>query len=250
MKQLQLWDGRSIAPAHPVASAASFEEWLGAELGRPVRLLVTNNRSTMLSVRERSGTLDVRLHRFFLAAAAAEREALARYLATSDPAAARVLDAFIGQESAKLPPPPRRVRPHGRFHDLTAIRDELNATFFHGACSARITWGHAGGRRNRRTIQLGCYVGRERLIRIHPCLDQEFVPRQYVAWVVFHEMLHELFGVDGHGQRRTLHPPEFGALEATFPGYRECKQWERENLPRLLRFRRPSAGRRRVSPRA
>jgi hypothetical protein len=129
----------------------------------------------------------------------------------------------------------------GRFHDLQTILSELNRDFFHGACEAQVTWGSAGGRRYRRSIQLGSYASQERLIRIHPCLDQAFVPRNYVAWVVFHEMLHEVFGVERNRGRRTIHPPEFTVIEQTFPGYQECKTWEADNLHRLLRFRPPKA---------
>ena len=122
------------------------------------------------------------------------------------------------------------------------ILTELNARYFHNASEARITWGASGTRRRRRSIQLGCYVGRERLIRIHPSLDQPFVPRHYVAWVVFHEMLHEVFGVEGDGGRRSLHPPEFMAIEQSFPGYETCLRWEEANLDRLLRYRSPGRG--------
>jgi hypothetical protein len=210
--------------------------WLAARVGKPVRVTFTNNRSTMLSCREALDAFHLRLHRFFSVAPPRVLEALAGYLGGSAQAG-RIVDQYIHEQSADLEIEPRAVRPRGRFHDLKEIFDELNRKFFHGACDARITWGSAGSRRYRRTIQLGSYVSQERLIRVHPCLDQAFVPRQYVAWVVFHEMLHEVFGVDRRGGRRTIHPPEFGALEQTFPGYLECKQWEADNLHRLLRYR-------------
>ena len=37
-------------------------------------------------------------------------------------------------------------------------------------------------------MELGSCVSHENRIRVHPCLHQAFVPRQYVAWVVFHEL--------------------------------------------------------------
>ena len=49
----------------------------------------------------------------------------------------------------------------------------------------------------------------------------------------------EVFGVEGHESqsRRALHPPDFVALEQTFPDYPRCLAWEAENLDRLLRYR-------------
>lgn len=225
------------SPSGGWPDAGGLGEWLGDRLGKPVEISLTRNRSTMLSWRERRGRLCVRMHRAFLAATEEAREALVRFLGDGDRRAGRVLDRFLAAQTqeVELDRPP--VVSAGRFHDLGQIFDELNREFFHGACAARITWGHAGNQRYRRTIQLGCFVARDGLIRVHPSLDQAFVPRRYVAWVVFHEMLHEVLGVAKRGGRRSMHPPEFGALEETFPDFRECKAWERQHLHRLLCFR-------------
>ncbi len=222
-------------PTHP----AELARWLTSQLDRPVRLVFTNNRSTLLSYREEDEVLHVRLHRFFAAATAPVVSALARYLADDDRQAGRVIDAFVAEQAELMAFEPSHVEPVGRFHHLGEILTELNRTYFHDACKVQITWGHAGRRRYRRSIQLGSYVSHEKLIRIHPCLDQAFVPQSYVAWVVFHEMLHEAYGIERNRGRRSIHPPEFEALEESFPGYLECKQWEEENLHRLLGFRAP-----------
>ena len=78
----------------------------------------------------------------------------------------------------------------------------------------------------------------EQLIVIHPSLDQAFVPEYYVAWIVFHEMLHDVYGVEQKRHRRVVHPPEFGVLEQSFPDFARAKDWEAHNLDRLLRFHR------------
>lgn len=258
MEQLSLWHQGVEVPIKRVASRSSprqavpctakrnalrLSRWLGGELQRPVRIEFTANRSTMLSSREDGVVLTVRLHRSFIDAPEGVWRAVADYVGSRDQEAGCLLDAFIAQQASLAPREPSELRPRGRCFDLEVLMAELNARFFHNASQARITWGSAGTRRRRRSIQLGCYIGTERLIRIHPCLDQSFVPRYYVAWVVFHEMLHEVFGVGGHGRRRTLHPPEFAAVEQTFPEYQLCQRWEKENLDRLLRFRPPRQGR-------
>ncbi len=261
MSQLSLWQpgGRpevelvrsepppaAIAPApapsvDDKAAARVLAAWLEAELGRAVRVTLTQNRSTLLSYREDGAGLRVRVHRALRGANEAELAALATYLRGSPRGAvkhaAQVLDAFFARLAPRGPIAETECRPLGRFHDLTEIWSELNAAYFHGASTARITWGTASGKRYRRTIQLGCWVAELRLIRIHPSLDQAFVPRHYVAAVVFHEMLHEVFGVTQKSGRRCVHPPEMLAIEQSHPDHLRSKAWERQHLHRLLRYR-------------
>ena len=130
------------------------------------------------------------------------------------------------------------IRSAGQYHNLRELFDELNADYFHNACVSEITWGRAGTpqRRVRRSIQLGVFDPELKLIRIHPSLDQSFVPRFYVRWIIFHEMLHEILGVRSEGGRRQVHPPEFVALEESYPDYAQCMAWQRGNLKRLLSY--------------
>ena len=238
MRQLDLCLSEVTDPnPREIDQTASLSDWLGHRLGRRVQLTFTRNRTTMLSFRERHGLCQIRLHELFRQAGEREWRALSDYIDGHGREASRIIDAFI---LAQSPTQPRagsaECNTRGRFHDLKPIFDELNATYFHGAVLAAISWGSASSRRYRRTIQLGIYLRNEALIRIHPCLDQAFVPRHYVAWVVFHEMLHDVFGID-LGRRRKVHPPEFNAIEQSFPDYARCKAWEQQNLHRLLRFR-------------
>ena len=213
------------------------EVWLTGRLDVPVGVRFTRNRSTMFSSRLRGGTLRVRLHEMFMEAPEVVWDALFAYLKWDDPSAGQVLDRFIEAASSQLSPGLVALQPLGRVHRLDDILNELNEQFFHGACAARITWGQGSARRRRCSSQLGSYVAADKLIRVHPCLDQSFVPRDYVGWVVFHEMLHELFGVEQRGKRRCIHPPEFQAVEQTYPNYLQWRTWEKAHLPRLLAYR-------------
>ena len=248
MTQMPLWcadialscersPGLGLPSEAPIQqSAESLGAWLGRWFHRPVSVIFTENSATMLSFREDGGGVRLRIHRMFAKASEEVLWALAVYLRDGDRDAGTIVDAFIethGPDYVR----PVSLQPQGRFFHLQQIFDDLNQTYFHRACRARITWGKASSRRYRRSIQLGCYIDTDRLIRIHPCLDQAFVPRYYVAWVTFHEMLHEIFGVGTHGKkRRNLHPPEFLAIEESYPDYRLCKQWEAKNLYRLLKY--------------
>lgn len=81
---------------------------------------------------------------------------------------------------------------------------------------------------------MGSYCMEDRLIRIHPSLDRTFVPRLFVEWVVYHEMLHQKHGVPLIDGRRQFHSPEFMQEEAQYENYERASRWERENLDRIL----------------
>jgi len=122
------------------------------------------------------------------------------------------------------------------YHDLQAIFDQLNALHFAGGLEARITWGPVTSRgRRRRSIKMGSFAVEDRIIRIHPALDQDCVPDYFVAWIVYHEMLHGKHEVKRENGRRRFHSAEFLAEERQFPQYERACAWEKQNLDRLLR---------------
>ena len=130
-----------------------------------------------------------------------------------------------------------KLRTAGRFHDLQVIFDRLNAERFEGKLDARITWGPgsrppAGHR--RKSIKMGSFAVDERIIRIHPALDRADVPAYFVAWIVFHEMLHGKYESTRIGPRRCYHTPDFHAEERSFSDYERASAWERAHIDTLL----------------
>ncbi len=209
---------------------------------KPFRLKFTDNSSTMISSRVRRGVLELRLHHMFIKAPDAVLAALADYLLDlkSDN---RRLDRFIERNRDRV----RRRRPmalgspRGSRFDLTAIRDALNRAYFAEPVEVPVVWGSSRRRRRsrrRRSIRLGSYCYEEQVIRIHPALDQDFVPAYVVAGVVYHEMLHQALGARKKNGRRLVHTREFREREARFVHYQKAEAWERANLGRLLRTRR------------
>ena len=61
------------------------------------------------------------------------------------------------------------------------------------------------------------------------------VPRYFVEFIVFHEMLHQVWPTTVTENGRVHHPPAFRARERTFPQYEAALRWEREHLSLLLR---------------
>ena len=102
-----------------------------------------------------------------------------------------------------------------------------------------ITWGRKSTRHaaKRTSIKLGSYSATERLIRIHPVLDQRWVPRYFVQYIVYHELLHHLVPEARVAGRTLLHPPEFLRREREFQQFSRALTWEQKNIDRLLRSR-------------
>jgi predicted metal-dependent hydrolase len=168
--------------------------------------------------------------------------ALARYIADNDADASRILGDFIDANSDHVRGRARRTPTQliftaGEHHDLRDLFDELNARYFENRIDAAITWGPRSGRpRRRNSIKMGSYSVEDRLIRIHRSLDRAFVPRFFVAWIVFHEMLHQIHDIRVKNGRREFHSKEFLAAEASFELYDQAKLWERRHLDALLTY--------------
>jgi hypothetical protein len=225
--------------------AGFLERRLRARVGGPLAVCVTDNTHTMLSFGRRAGVLQVRLHHMFLAAPQEVVGALADYVRSGDPRASAALDGYIQRHRSLIRRVPvqerqrrHRIEPQGEVHDLQAIFDELNAHRFDGAVDCPITWGRPHRvKLPRLSIKLGSYSIDARLIRIHPALDQPTVPRHFVAWIVYHEMLHHVLQATTRGGRRCVHTAEFAERERAYPGYEAARTWERENLDLLLWWR-------------
>ncbi len=222
---------------------ADLESELEAEALMPVRLVLTDNRSTIMSVRHDRlhGSAVVRIHRMFLAAEAEVVHALARWIRSPrSKTGVEPLNRFIHANRGQI-----KARQHvqeqldtrGEHVELKTIFDEVNRDEFDGAVLARITWGRMPSTRRRRSIRFGSYYPGENLIRIHPLLDQSFVPPYFVRYIVFHEMLHAALGVDDSREgRRRVHTREFRAREKTYADYQRAVAWQAnpDNLKKLL----------------
>jgi hypothetical protein len=233
--------GRRVAQprAQILTQARSLAGAIAADLGRPVRLFVTDNRSTMVSFRRSEGLLTLRLHHMFLEAPPRVVDALVSYAGRGHRGAGAVIDEYVrSRQSAIRQGRDRRaaaaLKQRGRVYDLQAIYERVNLAFFDGRIEAQIGWGRAVGGRRRRTIRMGVYDHQTRTIRIHPALDRPEVPAFFVDYIVFHEMLHQAVPGKLTGARKQHHGPEFRAREKRYPDYQRARAWEKQNLGLLL----------------
>ncbi|MBX3158738.1 MAG: hypothetical protein KF773_22405 [Deltaproteobacteria bacterium] len=237
---------KSAEPPQEILDAQdSLERRIRAHMARGrVVVTLTDNRYTMISVRRfpKDRRYEVRLHHMFASADPVITRALARYIAENDADASRILGDFIDDNSDHVRGRSRRtpttlIFTAGEHHDLRSIFDELNERYFDNRIDAAITWGARTGRpRRRNSIKMGSYSVEDRLIRIHRSLDRAFVPHFFVAWIVFHEMLHQVHDIRVKNGRREFHSKEFLADEAQFEQYDEARSWERRHLDAILTY--------------
>lgn len=228
-------------PEPTIRGKQRIERIVREVLGPRVMVTLTQNRSTMISCRHRRGVVYFRIHTIFEEATEDVIRAAARYV-TGQKTNARedhLIDAYIeaNREVVKQPAREAILQPRGEVHDLEGMFEDLNRRYFDDRITARITWSRALKKQKRRSMRLGSYCDETKIIRIHPALDQAFVPAYFVASVVFHEMLHEVHGAPEHPSgRREVHTPAFLADEKKFTDYERARKWEAKHLSRLLKY--------------
>jgi hypothetical protein len=109
--------------------------------------------------------------------------------------------------------------PHGIFHNLEEVFEELNARHF-GGMMARpaLGWSHVRSR-----TRLGHFDPAHNMIMISRIFDDFRTPKLALEYVMFHEMLHLHYPVEHSGARRCVHTAEFRAHEKLFPRFEEAK---------------------------
>ncbi len=206
----------------------SLKQYLEERLKRPVTLILTENSTSMLSARARHGVLCVRLHRMFLGADDRVLDEIVSYLGNRRGRLACFRNFVRSNQEQLHKKPPKRVSlmARGRYHDLSELFREINEEYFSGMVAAAITWGTRSTRYSVRKRTLGSYSGRTNIIRINSVLDRKTIPRYFVAFIVYHEMLHAAMGTPITGARRSIHSREVRKRERLFKNYGLARAWE------------------------
>jgi hypothetical protein len=119
--------------------------------------------------------------------------------------------------------------------DLGEVFARVHETHFKHLSRPAVGWGRGRRVPPRRHVRFATYRRRPSpLVLVNPRLDQPWVARLFVDFVLFHELCHHAQASSPlRGER--AHSPRFRAWERTFPGFPEAVRWERENLDRFLR---------------
>ncbi len=114
------------------------------------------------------------------------------------------------------------VGDHVNLADLFA---SINRAYFSNALpQPRLVWSSARAKR-----RLGYYHPEIHTIALNKKLDSQGTPELLLRYILYHEMLHQNFGIEHRNGRRYAHTRAFHAAEKLFHGYQEA-----ENLIKLL----------------
>ncbi len=194
--------------------------------GRVISLTLTDNATSLISVKPAGRRLDVRLHRMFLGAGQDVLEEIGRFLLYRRGRTPLIRD-YIRSHAHELPvkkPRHEQLRAAGRYFDLEEIFGELNRIYFQGCVTAAVTWGNKRRGAVRKKV-LGSYSSQTNIIRISPELDRKTTPRYVVEHVIHHEMLHAHLGARIINGRKCYHFREFREQERCFKDYEKAMAW-------------------------
>lgn len=208
----------------------SLKIFLENASSKKISIVITDNSTSMLSIKEKKGAVIIRLHKMFLCAGSDVLNEVADYIKRNRKKTPLIRE-FINLHAHSLKKGPTRkitIRTEGRYHDLQEIYHSINQEYFGGKISASITWGAESPKRSAAKRTLGSYSYHTSTIRINPKLDSKKVPLYYMEFLVYHEMLHADIGVKNENGRRIVHSGEFKKREKNFRHYKRAVEWEKK----------------------
>jgi hypothetical protein len=148
-----------------------------------------------------------------------------------------LIQSFLGEKSRPSLPevPDEMLAVNVNGCDLQAIFDRLNTEYFQDTIQAGIGWGRDSQTPNRSAIRFGSYDILKKVIRIHPRLNQEFVPHPVVELTVHHEMCHQWAPPRKKNGQWLAHHADFKKKEKEYRLYGEARRWEKLNWKKLLK---------------
>jgi predicted metal-dependent hydrolase len=202
--------------------------------GKSIILTLTDNSTSMLSIRTKGDSVCIRMHWMFLNADDEVIREIAGFIKARR-VKSHLIRQFISKNSSCLKNRNNgdrqfTVRTLGRYHNLQEILDDLNTEYFQNLITASISWGKKNSRRAVRKRTLGSYNGHTNVILINPVLDRKSVPQYYIRFLVYHEMLHSALKEERKNGRRLVHTAEFRRREKKFRYYEEAISWEKKHF--------------------
>ena len=210
---------------------STLQRRLGPKIGAPVDLTITDNRSSMIHIRKNGKGYIIRLHHMFIDADNSVLNDIAQFARTGK---SSLLQHYIDSHMSLIKKPVKRepqISTRGAYYNLTRIYNSLNRIYFSERVKCRITWGRSRRGKNKRAIQFGCYDRSMDLIRINPKLDSARVPRYFIEYIVFHEMLHSVHSPASKGS----HTQAFKERERAFKHYQQACAWQKKNIGLFIR---------------
>jgi len=216
-----------------------IEKILSSELEAPVEISLTRNRAVVLSIQRRHGKVSVRMHQAFLQADRRVLRAVADLINKKSSRLAKdIINDYIKTKSRFIQSKKRTraliLNPKGKVYDLEQILHELAQKYNLPSRGIKITWGNARIRKGQQSIRLGSFYQDDKLIRVHPRLDHPEVPKYFVEYIVFHELLHAAVPPEDKRGRRNFHSHQYHEHEEKFEDYQAARKYEKFLLSHWL----------------
>lgn len=212
-------------------SKNALTEYFKQETDKTVSLTLTDNSTSMLSIRTKENSVFIRLHWMFLHAGNDVIREIAEFIKFRK-RKTPLISKFIRDNQNYLKnkqPKPVSICTQGRYHNLKELFNSLNNEYFGRRITASITWGKNNQRWAVRKRTLGSYSSHTHTIRINSVLDRKNVPRYFINFVIYHEMLHSDMYREKKNGRRLVHSYEFKRRERLFEHYEKAISWEKRH---------------------
>lgn len=208
-----------------------FLEDLQRYTNKKLSVRFNRNRSTYLSGQQMRGYLDVSVHQEFLYATSPIRKAIITYFERTEEQANVLLKKYYYEViSKKIQLNKLKLHTRGVVYDLVKLYNKINEEYFYNRIKLSISWFATSKYKRFRSITYGSYDSILNLVKINCLLDSIRVPRYFIEFVVFHEMLHHVCPpfFDKRG-RRIVHTPLFKKREKEFRDFERAIQWEKKH---------------------
>lgn len=176
----------------------------------------TSQNQQVLQINEAFITAPLQIKRFILLAAFSRHssrqiQAIKAYSTTTE--FRGTVKSIVGDPIAN------RISCRGRRYDLSVLFHKLNREYFHDNLSQpRLVWSSRSA-----TRRLGYYHPEINTIAIAKRLDDKKIPRMLIEYILYHEMLHQFFGIKNHNGRRYAHTSAFRKAEKQFKHQKEAE---------------------------
>ncbi len=223
----------------------ALQRYLKKHSDRKVTLTLTDSKRTVMKTSYvREGRINLKLHAMFLDAPASVLRALVWYLKNPNKSKQKRLSRLFHKNGLNITKKTKLkksflLKHQGKYFNLKDIYDKINQRYFRKKVKAFITWGNEDTKKRRYSINFGSYNWDSRIIRIHKALDRYSVPRYFIEYIIYHEMLHVYIGLKRYRNGgRKAHNREFKDREKDFLHYKKAVEWEKKNLWRFLNGKR------------
>jgi len=206
---------------------------------KEIQIKINDNKSHYFVLKDKRNCISISLHRLFLKAPMDVLNALISYIISKKREDFRLVKHFIYSSQANLDFSDQinqeNLTYKGDYFDLLNLYQFVNKEYFNDDLSLNITW-FKPIYKTFRHITFGSYDRQYKLIRINKTLDHKDVTKQYMEYLIFHEILHDVYPSKVlKSGRYQMHGKEFKEHEKSFPNFTQMKKFERYFMKNIWR---------------